>query len=115
MFAQSIKVTVMQIENALINDRLSVSTWLKEKKIISCDDQIVKTFSEYFVYIPNLNMSSHGYRCPNSLEPDPILRITDKYRDDSSIKLIKTKSNSRAFNFIQINIEEIKKSKISKS
>ena len=39
-------------------------------------------------------MPSHGYRCPDSLEPNPILRIIDKYRDNPSIKLIKAKINS---------------------
>ena len=45
------------------------------EKIVSCDEQIVKTFSEYFINIKNLNMPSHGYKCPDSLIPDPILRI----------------------------------------
>ena len=47
------------------------------EKIISCDEQIVKTFGEYFINISNLNMPSHGL-CPNLLEPDPILRIIHK-------------------------------------
>ena len=53
-------------------------------------------------------MLSHGCKCPDSLEPGPIVRIIDKYRDHLSIKLIKAKNNSRVLNFIQINIEEVK-------
>ena len=55
-------------------------------------------------------MPIHGYKCPNSLEPDPILRIIDKYKYHPCIKLIKAKNNSRFSNFIQINIKEIKNS-----
>ena len=55
-------------------------------------------FSEYFVNIPNLNMSIHKYKCPYSLQSDPIVRIIDKYRDHRNIKFIKAKSNFRVFN-----------------
>ena len=83
---------------------------MKAKKNISCNDQIDKTCSEYFINIPNLNMSSYGYKYSDSSGPDPILRIIDKSMGHPSIKLIKAKNNSRLFNFTQINIEEFKKS-----
>ena len=44
-------------------------------------------------------MPSHVSKCPNSSEPDPTLRIIGKYRDHRIVKLIKTKSNFRVFNF----------------
>ena len=40
----------------------------------------------------------------------PILRIIDLYKDYPCMKLIKSKSNSRFFNFTGINIKEIKNS-----
>ena len=55
-------------------------------------------------------MSSNGYKCPDSSEQDPILKILDKYKDHPSVKLIKTKNNSQLFRFSQIDIEEVKKS-----
>ena len=81
---------------------------VEDNKIISCDDQIAKTFSEYFINIPILNMPSNGYKCPDSPEQDPILKIFDKYKNHPSIKLIKAKNNSQVFKFSQIDIEEVK-------
>ena len=83
---------------------------VEDGKIISRDDQIAKKFSEYFISIPILNMPSNGYKCPDSSEQDPILKILDKYKDHPSIKLIKAKNNSQVFKFSQIDIEEVKKS-----
>ena len=36
-------------------------------------------------------MPSNGYKCPNSSEQDPTLKVPDKYKDHPSIKLIKAK------------------------
>ena len=83
---------------------------VEDDKIISCDDQIAKKFSEYFINIPILNMPSNGYKCPDSSEQDPILKILDKYKIHPSIKLIKAKNNSQVFKFSQTDIEEVKKS-----
>ena len=83
---------------------------VEDDKIISCDDQIAKKFSEYFINIPILNMPSNSYKCPDSSEQDPILKILDKYKNHPSIKLIKAKNNSQVFKFSQIDIEEVKKS-----
>ena len=82
---------------------------VEDDKIISRDDQIAKKFSEYFINIPILNMPSN-YKCPDSSEQDPILKILDKYKNHASIKLIKAKNNSQIFKFSQIDIEEVKKS-----
>ena len=68
-------------------------------EIISRDDQIAKKFSEYLMSIPILNMPSNGYKCPDSSEQDPILKILDNYKDHPSIKLIKAKNNSQVFKF----------------
>ena len=55
-------------------------------------------------------MPSNGYKCPDSSEQDPIVKILDKYKDHPSIKLIKAKNSSQVFKFRQIDIEEDKKS-----
>ena len=81
-----------------------------DDKIASYDDQIAKKFSEYFISILILNMPSNGYKCPDSSEQDPILKIIDKYKDHPSIKLIKAKNNSQFYKFSEIAIEEVKKS-----
>ena len=83
---------------------------VQDDKIISRNDQIAKKFSEYFINIPILNMPSNGYKCPDSSEQDPILKILDKYRDHPIIKLIKGKNNTQVFKFSQIDIEEVRKS-----
>ena len=82
---------------------------VEDDKIISRDDQIAKKFSEYFISIPILNMPSNRYKCPNSSEQDPILKILDKYNDHPSIKLIKAKNSCKVFKFCQIDIEEVQK------
>ena len=83
---------------------------VEDDKIISRDVQIAKKFSEYFINIPILNMPSNSYKCPDSSEQDPILKILDKYKNHRSIKLINAKNNSQVFKFSQIDIEEVKKS-----
>ena len=82
---------------------------VEDAEIISRDEQVAKKFSEYSISIPILNMPSNGYKCPHSLEQDPILKILDKYKDHLSIKLIKVKNSSKVFKFRQIDIEEVKR------
>ena len=82
---------------------------VQDDNIISRDDQIAKKFSEYFINIPILNMPSNGYKCPDSSERNPLLKIHDKCKNHPSIKLIKAKNNSHVFKFSQIDIEEVKK------
>ena len=81
----------------------------EDGKNISRNDQIAEKFSEYFIFIAVLNMSINGYKWPDSSEQDPILKILGKYKEHSSIKLIKAKNNSEVFKFSQIDIEEVKK------
>ena len=78
---------------------------VKNDKIISCEQQIAKKFSGYFISIPTLNMPSNGYKCPHLSEQDPILKILNNYKDHLSIKLIKAKNSSKVFKFRQIDIE----------
>ena len=97
----------------LLSDKLtnhSQINLVEDDKSISRDDQISKKFSGYFIRIPILNMPSNGYKCPDSSEQDPILKILDKYKDHPSIELIKAKNNFQVFKFSQIDIEEVKKS-----
>ena len=55
-------------------------------------------------------MPSNGYKCPDSLEQDPILKTPDNHKDHSRIKLIKAKNNSQVFTLSQIDIKEVKNS-----
>ena len=55
-------------------------------------------------------MPSNGYKCADSSEQDPILKILDKYKNYPSIKLVKAKNNSQIFKFSQIDIEKVKRS-----
>ena len=80
---------------------------IEDDKIISCDNQIAKKFSEYFASILILNMPSNEYKYSHSSEQDLILKILDKYKDHPSIKLIKAKNNSQV-KFRQFDIEEVK-------
>ena len=84
-------------------------TLVEDDKIISQNDQTAKKFCEYFISIPILNMPGNRYKCPDLSEQEPILKIIDKYKDHTSIKLIKAKSNSQVFKFSQIDIKEVKK------
>ena len=81
---------------------------IEDDKIISCDNQIAKKFSEYFVSILILNMPSNDYKYSHSSEQDLILKILDKCKDHPSIKLIKAKNNSQLVKFGQFDIEEVK-------
>ena len=51
---------------------------------------------------------THGYKCLDTSEQDPILKILVKYKGHPSIKLIKAKNSSQVFKFSQIDIEEVK-------
>ena len=55
-------------------------------------------------------MPSNGYKCPDSSEQDPLLKILDKYKNHPSIKFSKAKNNFQVFKFSQTDIEEVKKS-----
>ena len=98
---------VFLFEKVTKNSKINL---IEDNEIISRDEQAAKKLSRYFINILSLYMPSNGYKCPDSSEQDPILKLLDKYRDHSSIKLIKAKSNSQVFKFSQIDIEKVKKS-----
>ena len=76
------------------------------EKLISRDDQVATKYSEYFINIPILNMPSHRYKCPDSLEQDPILKRIDTYRNDPSIKLAKANNDCHIFKVSQVKIDK---------
>ena len=78
------------------------------EKITFRGGQVEKKASEY-INISSLNMPSHKYQWPDSLEQDNFLKIIDKYRNLRNIKLIEAKNNSQICRFIQINIDKVKK------
>ena len=94
----------------LLPDKLkkhSKITLAEGEEIISEDDQVAKTFNEYFINIPIQNMPNQRYECNKSQEQDPILNIIEKFKFHPSIKLIKSKSkglsSSFSFKFATIN------------
>ena len=78
------------------------------EKITFRGGQVEKKASEY-INISSLNMPSHKYQWPDSLEQDNFLKLIDKYRNLRNIKLIEAKNNSQISRFIQINIDKVKK------
>ena len=89
-------ITFWKTVKPLLSDKVtkhSKINLVEDNEIISPEDQIAKKFSEYFKNIPILNMPSNGYKCPDSSEQDPILKILEKYKNHRSIKLIKAKNN----------------------
>ena len=89
-------ITFWKTVKPLLSDKVtkhSKINLVEDNEIISPEDQIAKKFSEYFKNIPVLNMPSNGYKCPDSSEQDPILKILEKYKNHRSIKLIKAKNN----------------------
>ena len=81
---------------------------VEDDKIVSRDGQIVKKFSEYFISLPILNMSSNGYKYTDSSEQGPILKILDKFKDHSSIKLIKAKTTLKFLSSVKLTSKKSK-------
>ena len=54
--------------------------------------------------------TNQEFKCSDSQEEDPLLRIIGKYQNHPGIKLIKSKNKSQKFKFRDSNIDEIKKS-----
>ena len=53
--------------------------------------------------------TNHEFEYSDSPEEDPLLRITRKYQNHPSTKLIKSKNKSQTFKFRETYIDEIKK------
>ena len=73
-------------------------TKIEEERIFSPDHQIAKNMPK--------NQVSENF---DSSEEELVSSIIKKYRNNPSIKLIKTKNKSKTFRFKKTNIDEIKK------
>ena len=99
-----------------ISDKVKISskiTLVEDDKTMSEDAEIAKTFIEYFINIPILNMSSNQRFSTQtrSLEENTILGITERYKDHPSINLIKSKNSCLAntFSFTPVSTEEVRR------
>ena len=91
-------------------NKTSRITLIEEKRIISQDHLIAKTFNEYSISIPIKNMpKNQEYESFDSSEENPVSSIIKKYQNHPSIKLVKTKNKSKTFRFKETNTNEIKK------
>ena len=88
-------------------------TLVEDDKILSQDAEIAKTFNEYFINIPMLNMPNNQSFSTQtcSLEENTISGIIGRYKDHPSINLIKSKNSCLAntFSFTLASIEEMKR------
>ena len=86
-------------------------TLIEDNQVISQDKEIAKTFNEYCISIPILNMpTKQDFEYSDSPEEDSFLRIIGKCQNDPSIKFIKSKYKSQTFKFRETNTDEIKTS-----
>ena len=80
---------------------------------MSQDAEIAKTFNEYFINIPTLNMSNNQSFSTQkrSLEEDTISGIIERYKDHPSINLLKSKNSCLAntFSLTPVSVEEVKR------
>ena len=96
-----------------ISDKVKIRskiTLVEDDKILSQDAEIAKTFNEYFINIPILNMPDNQSFSTQtrSLEENTISGIIERYKDHPSINLIKSK-NSCLASFTPVSIEEVKR------
>ena len=68
--------------------------------LLSKHDNFIGDLVQYSILI--LNMPSNGYKCQDSPEQKPILKILDKYEDHQTIKSIKSKNTSQVFKLSQM-------------
>ena len=87
-----------------ISDKIKISskiTLVEGDKILCQDAEIAKTFNEYFINIPALNIpnkwSFSTQTC--SLEENTISGIIERYKDHPNINLIKSKNSCLANTF----------------
>ena len=105
-----------KIVKSKISDNVKIRskiTLVEDNKILPQDAEIAKTFYEYFINIPVLNMpdnqSFSKQTC--SLEENTISGIIERNKDHPSINLIKSKNSCLAntFSFTPVSIEEWKR------
>ena len=100
-----------------ISDKVKISfkiTLVEDDKILFQDVEIAKTFNEYFINIPILNMSNNQSFSTQtrSFEENSISGIIERYKGHASINLIKSKNSCLAntFSFTSVSIEGVKTS-----
>ena len=100
-----------KIVKSKISDKVKIRskiTLIEDDKILSQDDEIAKTFNEYFINIPILNMpNNHNFSTQTrSLEENTISGIVERYKDHPSTNLIKSKDSCLAntFSFTPVSI-----------
>ena len=88
-------------------------TLAEDEKILSQDVEIAKTFNEYFMNIPILNMPNNQSFSTQTrfLEEKTISGIIERYKDHPNINRIKSKISclDDMFSFTPVSIEEVKK------
>ena len=96
-----------------ISDKVKIRskiTLVEDDKILSQDAEIAKTFNEYFINIPILNMPNNQSLSTqtHSLEENTISGITERYKDHPSINLSKYKKNclAKTFSFRQSQLKK---------
>ena len=106
-----------KIVKATISDKVKICfkvTLVEDDKTLSEDVEIAKTFNEYFINIPILNMpNNQSFSAQmHSFEEDNISGIIERNKDHPNINLIKSKNRSLAntFSFTPLTIEEGKRS-----
>ena len=86
-------------------------TLVEDDETLSQDVEIAKTFNEYFINIPILNIpnnqSSSTQAC--SVEENTISGITERFKDLPSINLVKFKNRclTSTFSFTLVSVEEV--------
>ena len=105
-----------KIVKSKISDKVKIRskvTLVEDDKILSQDAEIAKTFNEYFINIPILNMPNNQSFSTQtrSLEENTISGIIERYKDHPSINLIKSKNSCLAntCSFTPVSIEEVKR------
>ena len=105
-----------KIAKPKISDKVKIRSKIslvEDDKMVSQGDEIAKTFNEYFINIPILNMPNNQdfSKQTRSLEENTISRIIERYKDHPSINLIKSKNScwANTFSFTPVSIEEVKR------
>ena len=114
------KVTDNRVFWKIVKPEISVKvkicskiTLVEDDKILSQDAEIAKTSNEYFINIPILNMPNNQSFSIQTrfLEENTISGIIERYKNHTSINLIKSKNSCLAntFSFTLVSIEEVKR------
>ena len=114
----SVKWKIIEIFGISLNGTFNVKirsriNLLEDDKIMSQGAEIAKTFNEYFINIPPLNMSNNQSFSSqkHSLEEDTTSGIIERYKDHPSINLLKSKYSCLAntFSFTPVSVEKVER------